>query len=237
MADSAVAVTAGSGTNIDTRTETTNGNHRQVVVLGDPETNEGVAPVDATNGLSVEVKAIAEGDNNIGNVDIVSLPDVTVVGKGAHDAAVSGNPILAGFEGRTTDGTAVTSGDAVRGLADTLGKQIVILGSVHDLKVSGKANYTNNTASDLIAASGAGVKIVVTSVLVTNAHATVSTKVEIRAGTTVKIQGYALAAGGGFTLSDPQGLFITSANEAVTGRAVTTGSDVDIFVSGYKIAN
>jgi hypothetical protein len=45
MADSAVAVTAGSGTNIDTRTEGTNGNHRQVVVLGDPATNAAVATV------------------------------------------------------------------------------------------------------------------------------------------------------------------------------------------------
>lgn len=55
MADTAVAITAGTGTNIDTRTEATNGNHRQVVVLGDPATNAGVAPVDATSGLSVNV--------------------------------------------------------------------------------------------------------------------------------------------------------------------------------------
>lgn len=58
MADSAVAITAGAGTSIDTRTEATNGNHRQVVVLGDPSTNAGVAPVDATNGLAVDVKAL-----------------------------------------------------------------------------------------------------------------------------------------------------------------------------------
>lgn len=55
MADTSVAITAGSGTLIDTRTEATNGNHRQVVVLGDPSVNAGVAPVDATNGLSVSV--------------------------------------------------------------------------------------------------------------------------------------------------------------------------------------
>lgn len=55
MADSAVEITAGTGTNVDTRTEGTNGHHRQVVVLGDPATNAGVAPVDATNGLSVNV--------------------------------------------------------------------------------------------------------------------------------------------------------------------------------------
>lgn len=61
MADSAVVVTSGTGTNIDSRTESTNGHHRQVVVLGDPSTNAGVAPVDATAGLKVDLGA----DNDI----------------------------------------------------------------------------------------------------------------------------------------------------------------------------
>lgn len=55
MADTAIAITAGTGTNVDTRTEATNGNHRQVIVLGDPSTNAGVAPVDATTGLVVNI--------------------------------------------------------------------------------------------------------------------------------------------------------------------------------------
>jgi hypothetical protein len=45
LADTAVPITAGSGTNIDTRTEATNGNHRQVIVVGDPSTNAAVATV------------------------------------------------------------------------------------------------------------------------------------------------------------------------------------------------
>lgn len=49
MADTAVAITAGSGTNIDTRTEGTNGNHRQVIVIGDPATNNSVAAVMAAS--------------------------------------------------------------------------------------------------------------------------------------------------------------------------------------------
>lgn len=98
MADTAVAITAGTGTNVDTRTESTNGNHRQVVVLGDPATNAGVAPVDATAGLKVDLgadndvtvsgsvavtnagtfavqvsSAIPAGTNNIGDVDIASI--------------------------------------------------------------------------------------------------------------------------------------------------------------------
>ena len=61
MADTAIAITAGTGTNIDTRTEGTNSNHRQVVVLGDPATNAGVAPVDVTAGLKVNLGA----DNDV----------------------------------------------------------------------------------------------------------------------------------------------------------------------------
>lgn len=53
MADTAVAITAGSGTNIDTRTESTNGNHRQVVVLGDPTANTSVAAVMAASTAPV----------------------------------------------------------------------------------------------------------------------------------------------------------------------------------------
>lgn len=96
MADTAVAITAGSGTNIDTRTESTNSNHRQVIVIGDPATNAGVAPVDATTGLAVNVTnasltvashavtnagtfavqntaATPAGTNNIGDVDVLTI--------------------------------------------------------------------------------------------------------------------------------------------------------------------
>jgi len=70
MADTAIAITAGTGTNVDTRTDATNGNHRQVVVIGDPSTNAGVATVDATAGLKVDLGAdndvvISDGGNTI----------------------------------------------------------------------------------------------------------------------------------------------------------------------------
>jgi hypothetical protein len=94
LADTAIAITAGSGTNVDTRTEATNGNHRQVVVVGDPSTNAGVAPVDATNGLSVTLttaipagsaaigKLAANSGVDIGDVDVASIAAGTnVIGK------------------------------------------------------------------------------------------------------------------------------------------------------------
>lgn len=106
MADTAIAITEGSGANIDTRTEATNGNHRQVVVIGDPSTNAGVAPVDATNGLSVTVvgalpagtaaigKLAANSGVDIGDTDVTSLipgTGATNLGKAEDVAHVSGD--------------------------------------------------------------------------------------------------------------------------------------------------
>lgn len=106
MADSAVAVTAGTGTNIDTRTEGTNSNHRQVIVIGDPATNAGVAPVDVTNGLAVQViPALPAGTNaigklaansgvDIGDIDVTSVipgTGATNLGKAEDAAHTSGD--------------------------------------------------------------------------------------------------------------------------------------------------
>ena len=63
MADSAVEITAGEGISIDTRTTTTTGDHRQVVVIGAPATDADVAPVNATSGLKVNLGA----DNDVTN--------------------------------------------------------------------------------------------------------------------------------------------------------------------------
>lgn len=77
MADTSVEITSGTGTNIDTRTEATNGNHRQVVVVGDPSTNAGVAPVDATAGLKVDLGA--DNDVTVAGVATAAKQD-TIIG-------------------------------------------------------------------------------------------------------------------------------------------------------------
>lgn len=90
MADSAVVVTQGTGTNIDTRTEGTNGNHRAVVVLGDPTTNAGVAPVDATAGLKVDLGA----DNDVtitGTVDLGATDNAVLDAIAADTGTIAGD--------------------------------------------------------------------------------------------------------------------------------------------------
>lgn len=107
FADSSVSIDPGTTTAIDTRTEATNGNHRQVIVIGDPSTNAGVAPVDATNGLSVTLttaipagsaaigKLAANSGVDIGDVDVTSVtPGTTASSLGkAEDAAHSSGDV------------------------------------------------------------------------------------------------------------------------------------------------
>src|SRR6266498_1475472 len=75
MADGFVQLSPDStGKKMDTRTEATNAEHRQVMVIGDPATNAGVAPVDSVKGVAVDLSqtgsfpAIPAGTNIIGKV-------------------------------------------------------------------------------------------------------------------------------------------------------------------------
>ena len=101
-----------------------------------------------------------------------------------------------------------------------------------DNLVSGIAAMTDDQADTVIAAPGAGSKIVVWAIGVTNADASVATKVSIRSNTTAKITLLA-AIGGGFIMG-PGGspIFECAANEAVTAICADDSADVNVFVSG-----
>lgn len=132
MADSAVAITAGSGTNIDTRTESTNGNHRQVIVIGDPDTNAGLAPVSATEGLLVQLgptdnavlDAIAASatllDNAIsGNemqVDVITMPTTTVTNTPLTNFGAGEYETVAASQTAQTLGATGGAGDYIAGV-------------------------------------------------------------------------------------------------------------------------
>ena len=103
--------------------------------------------------------------------------------------------------------------------------------------VDGLVALSDTTAQDVIPAQPNNNRIVVTSILVVNAHATVGTKVEIRSGTTVRKRGFAAAGGGGWAPEDDAGgyMFIGAPGEAITARCVTTGADVDVNISGFVL--
>lgn len=154
-------------------------------------------------------------------------------GNVAHDGVDSGNPVKIGGRARTALPAAVAQDDRADAVLDKYGRRLALVAPL-DQRRSGTTNYTGTSAADVIAAPGASTAIVVTRILVTNASASVGTKVTIRDGTTAKVVGYA-AAGGGFTLADEGGLFVASSNTAVTAICGTTGADVDVTVFGYAI--
>lgn len=163
-----------------------------------------------------------------------SLSGGSTAGDVAHDAVDSGNPVKIGGIARTVLVAVSAALDRVNASFDKFGRQLATVAPL-DQRTSGTVNRTDNTAADVIAAPGASVAIVVTALIVTNAHATVGTKVSIRDDATVKIVGYAAAVGGGFILQDPNGLFVAAANAPIRAICGTTGADVDVSVSGYKI--
>jgi hypothetical protein len=136
MADTAIAITAGSGTNVDTRTEGTNGNHRQVVVLGDPATNAGVAAVDATNGLSV----------NVTNSSLtVGSHAVTNAGTFAVQAAQSGTwTVQPGNTANTTAWKVDASSVAVP-VTDNSGSLTVDNGGTFAVQAAQSGNWNSRT--------------------------------------------------------------------------------------------
>jgi hypothetical protein len=188
----------------------------------------------ATGALRVELANNGTGVmGTVGTVTTVS----TVTGGGiAHDSADSGNPLKVGGKAGTADVTAVTDGDRTDMRFDTLGHQVVRPYALHENLVSGAtAAITDTTSTSVLPSAGASTRNYVTTILVTNSHATVGTLVTIKDGSggTTLYAGYAAPVGGGFSVSFPTPLR-GSAATAVHAVCGTTGSNVYVSASGYK---
>lgn len=94
------------------------------------------------------------------------------------------------------------------------------------------AAKTDTADTAIKAAAGASVRNYITSLTVTNSHATVGTVVEVKDGSTVIHRGYAAPAGGGYAVQFPTPLKGT-ANTAVNVANITTGSNTYVSMSGY----
>lgn len=201
----------------------------------------------AVNGTEMQVDvvgALPAGTNNIGDVDVLTLPNVTlaagtntneVVGDAAHGAAVAGNPVLVGLEGRSTAPTAVDDGDVVRALASLLGRLVTL---PYALPGSTWSYATANggvtdTADDEAKAAVASTRHYVTSVQVINAHDSTGTEVVIKDGSTVLWRGWAEQTGGGVSAKfDPP--LRGTANTAINVANITNGSQTYFNLQGFS---
>jgi hypothetical protein len=121
---------------------------------------------DATNGLDVDVTrlpALPAGTNNIGDVDVLTLPGVA--GDVAHDGGDSGNPVKVGAKAANAMPTAVANGDRTNNISDLFGRQLT---SHIDpaMQVHKNLTYTSTQTGTDVWDPGAGLRIAVTSVII-----------------------------------------------------------------------
>lgn len=218
MADSTIAITAGTGTAVDTRTESTNGHHRQVVVLGDPATNAGVAPVDATAGLKVDLGA----DN-----DVVVTNAGTFATQATLQAGSAAIGKLAANSGVDIGDVDVTSSALPTG-ASTSAKQPALgtagTASTDVITVQGIASMT------ALKVDGSAVTQPVSGTVTANLSATDNAVLDsIQAGTDkIPALGQALAAGSVPVVMTASQLTTLTPPAAITGFATSAKQDTII---------
>lgn len=142
-------------------------------------------------------------------------------------------------QARNTEPTAVgTTGDAAFVLATMLGKQVVMPYAIpaSTWQYASVSGGVTDTADDVAkAAAGVGVRNYITHASVVNGHATVSTEVVIKDGSTVIWRGWAQAGGGGVSERfDPP--LRGTANTAVNVTNITTGSATYFNLQGFVAA-
>lgn len=174
------------------------------------------------NAGTFAVQAAQSGTWNVGTVTTVTtvstvtaVSDAQAQGKAAHDAAVSGNPLLVGVEARRVRMTAVSAdGDAVRLAGDRYGRLTVA--GVDLTAVGLQATASGDTS--LVSAPGAGSRLKVLRVEASNSHATTALTAGLKSASlnsgAVFGKRYLPAAGGAAVWNFPGGHLLCGDNEA-----------------------
>lgn len=208
---------------------------------------------------------LAAGTNNIGDVDVLTVPAplnvtgngtaasalrvtmandsqgvVAVAGQVAHDSPATGNPVTVAAEARNADITAVANGDVVRLVTTLLGKIVTypwaLPGSTWNYAAA-SGGITTTTGVTAKAAAGAGIRNYVTTIQVINGHASTDSDVQIRDGAsgTVLWRGFAKSGGGGVSAKCDPPLRGT-ANTLIEVACGTSGAAVYVNLQGYSSA-
>jgi len=162
----------------------------------------------------------------------------TVTGSSiAHDGADSGNPHKMGARATNVEITAVANNDRTDLVATLTGKQIVQPYSNPENFVSGAITtaMTGTTTTSLVAAPAAGLRNYITTIIVSNTHATVGTDVIIQDGSggTTLLTIPAAAVYGGAAITLPTPLRQPTTATALFCANVTTGASTKVSAVGY----
>ena len=168
----------------------------------------------------------------------VSMATNTPLGTVAHDSADSGAPIKTGGRAVSAEITPVTTGDRTDSIHDLAGKQVIMPYANNENFVSGAITtaMTGTTSTSLVAAPAAGLRNYITTIIVSNSHATVGTDVIIQDGSggTTLMTIPAAAVYGGAVINLPVPLRQPTTATAIYCANVTTGASTKVSAVGYK---
>lgn len=157
----------------------------------------------------------------------------------AHDAADSGNnPVKIGAKANSSEPAAVSTGDIANLITDLVGKLIVLPYANPENFVSGAITsaMTGTTSTSLLAAPAGSLRNYITTIIVSNSHATVGTDIIIQDGNggTTLMTIPAASVYGGAVITLPTPLRQPTAATAIYCANVTTGASTKVSAVGYK---
>lgn len=207
-------------------------------VTANPGTGGAVFAADDISSVYYPRQKVCWGaDGTANDTDAASGKALPVQGDAAHDAADYANPVKIGARARTSEITAVANNDRTDLVADAVGKLITSPYANSDNFVSGviSSAMTGTTSTSLISAPAAGLRNYITSITVSNSHASVGTDVLIQdgsGGTTLWVIP-AAAVYGGAHIVFPTPLRQPTTATAIYAQNVTTGASVKVSAAGY----
>ncbi len=198
--------------------------------------DDALSTVSEAEGDWSRLRGTAEGAlwvavNGTVSVDLGSNNDVQ--GMAAHDAGVSGNPLLIGAEARTTLPTAVGNGDAVRLQADDQGV-LITSNTPRNLISTARVALTTTTETTVLAAIAATF-IDLTDIILSNSSGSAVT-VDIRDSTagTIRLTLHLAATGGGASINLRTALPQATANNNWTAQLSAAVSTVYVTLIGLR---
>ena len=190
-------------------------------------------PTDGTGQVKTDITKVAGTAIVTGGV----AGSQSIGGTVATNVNITANPLNLGAQAVSSENTAVTTARQVQLVADLTGKLIVLPYANPENSVSGTtASMTGTTSTSLIAAPAAGLRNYITSITVSNSHATVGTNLLIQdgsGGTTLWVIPAAAVYGGG-TVHFPTPLRQPTTATAIFCQNETTGAAVKASAAGYK---
>jgi len=234
--DTNIGTIAGDTTSLDGKVVVGGGTEAGAVRVTLANNSTGVISIDdGGNTITVDGTVTANAGSGTMTVDLGANNDVQ--GQAAHDAAVSGNPVVVGARASNSiEGiTQVANGDATRLAADLNGVTVTRPHTTLEESISERISNTNGTSTAFtnFAAGGAGIHNYVTTISIYNSSAT-DGYVDFRDGAAGSIIFTAAApAAGGSVINLPVPLK-GAANTALAYDVSGALSTVYISVIGFQ---